>query len=398
MLRGLDADHLVDKAVNAIYVPAGTLLGRWLAVFFVPNLVMLPLAPALPRADFLKIVFIVVAGFATSLVSSAAVSLGIKSAVIAVRNGAPLKEVVSTPTKSVVPSDKLILTLSAIATVSLVLATAVSRLEFSSSVPALISLMPARVYALVVTLLTFSTGQRFGKRVKALLHPLVTCTIGTIVGMWILGFATGTSFFGALANYYVRGGTATSWGGGNILAGLLGPAVISFALQMDARRHLLFGRFMEITGTSLFASVFGLFGTAWLARMLKASSNVRLMVLPRMITAPLAIPIAEILGAPVAMAASIVAVTGLLGASIAISSLNALRIKDPVARGLAAGTSAHGLGTAAMADEPSAFPFAALSMALVGIFSTLLVAAPPVRALLLRVALGSVKHLPKVAA
>jgi putative effector of murein hydrolase len=115
---------------------------------------------------------------------------------------------------------------------------------------------------------------------------------------------------------------------------------------------------------------------------------VRLLVLPRMVTAPLAIPIAQTLGADVALAATVVAVTGLLGASVGRAALDALGVSDPVTRGLAVGTAAHGLGTAAMADEPAAFPFAALAMALVGIFSTMLVTSPPVRALLLRVALG----------
>jgi putative effector of murein hydrolase len=113
-----------------------------------------------------------------------------------------------------------------------------------------------------------------------------------------------------------------------------------------------------------------------------------LMVLPRMVTAPLAIPIAGLLGANVGLAATIVAVTGLLGASLGAPLLNMLGVRDPVARGLAVGTSAHGLGTAAMGDEPASFPFAALGMALVGIFSTLIVSSPQLRALLLLVALG----------
>jgi putative effector of murein hydrolase len=163
---------------------------------------------------------------------------------------------------------------------------------------------------------------------------------------------------------------------------------VSFAFQIDRQRALLRARFGEIAGTSLAAAGFGLFGSAAAARALGASRAVRLMVLPRMVTAPLAVPIADMLGADVAMAATVVALTGLLGANVARACLTVMGVKDPVVRGLAAGTAAHGLGTAAMADEPAAFPFAALGMALVGIFSTMLVASPAVKGLLLRVALG----------
>jgi putative effector of murein hydrolase len=65
------------------------------------------------------------------------------------------------------------------------------------------------------------------------------------------------------------------------------------------------------------------------------------------------------------------------------------RVEDPVARGLAQGASAHGLGTAAMANEPSAFAFAAIAMALTATFSTALVSLAPVRAALIRVAMGA---------
>lgn len=51
------------------------------------------------------------------------------------------------------------------------------------------------------------------------------------------------------------------------------------------------------------------------------------------------------------------------------------------------GSSAHGLGTAALtAEEPDAAAFSAVAMALVGVITTALVTAAPVRAALLLVA------------
>lgn len=204
--------------------------------------------------------------------------------------------------------------------------------------------------------------------------------------MAILGIVTGSGFTHALSGYYIRG---AGWGGGNVLAGLLGPAVITFAFTMDKQRKLALARGVEVVGTALFASLASLFGTAAIARVMRMSSSSSLLVLPRTITAPLAVAIAELLGANVALAASVVALTGLLGANIAATVLTSLGVKDAVVRGLSVGASAHGLGTAALSDEGAAFAFAALAMTLVGIFSTVLVAYAPFRALLIRVALGS---------
>ena len=78
-----------------------------------------------------------------------------------------------------------------------------------------------------------------------------------------------------------------------------------------------------------------------------------------------------------------------MGANIGSKVLDKLGVKDPTARGLSMGTAAHGLGTAALAaTEKAAFPFAAVSMALTGTFSTIIVAIPYLRRLLLAVATG----------
>lgn len=49
---------------------------------------------------------------------------------------------------------------------------------------------------------------------------------------------------------------------------------------------------------------------------------------------------------------------GVLAANFGRSALDALGVKSPVARGLAMGAVGHGIGTAAMASEKEAFPFA----------------------------------------
>ena len=63
-------------------------------------------------------------------------------------------------------------------------------------------------------------------------------------------------------------------------------------------------------------------------------------------------------------------------------------MRDPATRGLALAGAAHGGGLLSLADEPEAFPFAALMMNLSAACAVILVSVPVVRKLLMRVALG----------
>ncbi|KAI0563817.1 hypothetical protein FGB62_34g128 [Gracilaria domingensis] len=361
----------VDRLNTVLFNPSVAFLTRWLAVFFVPNLVMLPLAPSLPSAHVAKIGLIIVCGFFFTLLSTAVVCIALRS-MVSLATGKPPASLSVTSSKGSPPSNPLILVFAVLSMFSFALATRSVR-------------HAATAYALFATLLTFTVGQRFPSGLKMFLHPLVTCTCGTIGAMALLGTATSTPFSAMLATYYTRG---AAWGAGDILASLLGPAVITFAFTMDRQRKLALARVVEVVFGTLFATLASLFGTAFAARLLKLPADTALLVLPRTVTAPLAVAIADLLGANMGLAASVVALTGLLGANIAASVLTAFRVKDPVVRGLSVGASAHGLGTAALSDEGGAFPFAALAMTLVGIFSTVFIAFPPLRLMVIRVAVG----------
>jgi putative effector of murein hydrolase len=94
---------------------------------------------------------------------------------------------------------------------------------------------------------------------------------------------------------------------------------------------------------------------------------------PKSTTAPVAIGIAETLGGSPTLTAVLVIATGLFGAVIATPLLNALRIRDWRARGLAVGVAAHGLGTArAFQVHPVAGSFAGLGMGLNAVLTAIL--------------------------
>ena len=244
------------------------------------------------------------------------------------------------------------------------------------------------------TLAGFVYGARLPKKFKKVVHPLVTCTTLTWAIMWLFAKLVGRSFWSMLTTYKMGKGFhgLAGTGAGDILLFLLGPAVMSLAISMYDKRELIRDNFPQIATAVSVSSLGGLFGTAWMVRLIGlVRPSFRLALLSRNITSPLAMAIAGLLGASpstVSIAVSIVVITGLFGANFGAAILSAAGIQNPVARGMGIGAAAHGLGTAAFVDEKDAFPFSAISMALTATACTCLVSIPAINKLVLLIALN----------
>jgi putative effector of murein hydrolase len=337
----------------------------------------------LHSTQLLKVAAIVVGGFVFTLFTTA-------GSVLAVRKFLPSSDIASTvqvaaeaiTSQAPAPapkafSDTTALALKAIAAVAALLTVVATKMGSPTATDL------STVFMLSTTLSTFVFGARLPKKFTKIVHPLVICTVLTWLAMRIVGKFTGEAFRSMLVSYSAVGGA------GKVLLNFLGPAVISLACQMYDRRKLMEENIGEVSAAIAVSSLGGLFGTAAFVRLLAIGSpNLRLSLLSRNITSPLAMAIAGILGADASLAVSMVVVTGLIGANFGASILDAVGIKDPVARGLGIGAAAHGLGTAAFANEKDAFPFAAIAMALTASACTCLVSVPPIKTAVMKLALG----------
>lgn len=333
-------------------------------------------------AQLLKVGVVVVGGFFFTLLTTACSVLAVRRMQGSSVTTTPLGQssagvAVVAPTAKAF-SDKVMLCLKAASILSGLL-TVLAKRRGSS----VVSNGLATLFMLTATLDTFVFGARLPKRFTKIVHPLVTCTSLTWLSLAIVGRLSGESFRSMLVSYAAVGGA------GKVLLSFLGPAVISLACQMYDRRKLMKENLGEVAAAIVVASFGGLFGTALAVRILNIGSpTLRLSLLSRNITSPLAMAIATILGADVSLAVSMVVVTGLLGANFGASVLDAVGIQDAVARGLGIGAAAHGLGTAAFTSEKDAFPFAAIAMALTASACTVLVSVPVVKSAVLKLALG----------
>lgn len=235
-------------------------------------------------------------------------------------------------------------------------------------------------FMLSATVLSYIAGAALPLRAQTYAHPVMLCGIGANAAAAALGVIRQQSHSAVLHDYMVKGG------GGAWLLKFLGVIILSFGFRLFERRRLIHRHAAAILGGIGFAVVSSLFGTALAARLLHLPPGISRALVPRSATAALALPIAESLDAPLPVTAAAVTCTGVLGAAVARMLLDKTGCTEPLARGVAAASVAHGMATAALGSaEPEALPFAALAYALAGITATLLSALPPVRWLLLAI-------------
>jgi len=248
------------------------------------------------------------------------------------------------------------------------------------------------VFYFALTLFLYVFGARLPAGFVKLVHPLLSSSILTLSAVRILAHVVDMPFHEYLRYFRTGSLSPMKAGAGDILLYLLGPSVVSFAISMYSRRVLLAENFLVVMTAMLVSSFGGLYGTAAFVRLISLGGPngklIRLSCLPRNVTTALAMAVAAMIGGDISITAALVSFTGIIGGSYGKSLLNYLKIHNPIIRGLGIGASAQGLGVASMADEPDAFPFAAMSMVLTAICVTVLASIPVVRDSVVNLALG----------
>lgn len=205
---------------------------------------------------------------------------------------------------------------------------------------------------IIVSILTFGLYRlikALNKKVPfPLFHPLLLTPIVIIGIIFLLKIP---------ANDYI--------GGATFLTHMLGPATIAFAIPIYKNLALLkkhIGMIMvSITAGSLMA-VFSSFG---MSALLHLDKSFLVSVLPRSITTPIAIEVSKDIGGLPTLTTVFVIITGIVGGMMGPTVIKRLAIKSPIAKGLALGMSAHGVGTnKAMEYGEEATTFSTLAMIL----------------------------------
>ena len=146
---------------------------------------------------------------------------------------------------------------------------------------------------------------------------------------------------------------------------LLGPAVVALAWPLWQRRAELRARGLRLVLAGLAGGVATVATAIGLGLMLDLPGEVIRSLVPKSVTAPVAMGLADRLGGVPAMAAVFAVLTGMVGAVSAKALFGLLRVHDWSVRGFALGTTSHGIGAArAMQVHPDAGAYAGLALAL----------------------------------
>jgi predicted murein hydrolase (TIGR00659 family) len=211
----------------------------------------------------------------------------------------------------------------------------------------IVELTRSPVFGLTVTLIVYAGAKWLHGRVKLfLLHPvLVSITI--IIALLSLTRIPYPD--------YMRGG--------GIIAFFLGPAVVALGLPLYDHLRSLRAEALPFLLTTLFASIVGMVASTLPMVLLGGPRDVLLSLVAKSVTTPIAMSISREIGGLPSLTATMVVLTGVVGAVVGPVVMRLLGIGRGIAFGYALGTASHGIGTA-RALEQGELEGAASSLAL----------------------------------
>lgn len=185
-------------------------------------------------------------------------------------------------------------------------------------------------FGVFISLLSYGIGVLLKKKWKlAVFNPLLIAVILTIL------------FLAALkVDYEVYNESA------KYISFLLTPATICLAVPLYEQMELLKKNYRAVL-CGIFSGVLTSFLSVFLfAVLFRLDHSAYVTLLPKSITTAIGMGVSEELGGYVAITVAIIIVTGVIGNVAADAIFRIFKIKEPIARGIALGASAHAIGTA----------------------------------------------------
>lgn len=231
-------------------------------------------------------------------------------------------------------------------------------MTFNSTTQAFGVLIGSQLFLLTFTIGIYMLSLWLFRRTRVgLLHPLITSAAVIIVFL----LATGISY----EQYH----NATA-----LIDFMLGPSVVALGYAMYRQIEQLKANAVSIVTSVVVGSVVGIVSVIAIIRLFGSGQAVEASLVPKSVTTPIAISIAERAGGIGSLTAIVVILTGVFGSIVGPFVLRKLNIRSKIAKGLALGSAAHGVGTAkAMEMGAVEGAVSGLAIGLMGLVTALLV-------------------------
>lgn len=212
--------------------------------------------------------------------------------------------------------------------------------------------------ALVLTLGAYALGLALYERSAR--HPLANPVL-----LAVLLVASAITLLGMPYARYFEGAQFVHF--------LLGTATVALAIPIHKGWASLRGRSRALLLALAAGGATSVLSVLAVARLLGVDSLLTPGLWAKSVTAPIAMGIAERIGASPTLTAVYAVSTGIMGAMLGRFVLDALGLKAWWQRGFALGVAAHGIGTSrALSVHPQAGAYASLGMGLHGVLGALL--------------------------
>ncbi len=134
--------------------------------------------------------------------------------------------------------------------------------------------------------------------------------------------------------------------GGDFIGFFLVPATAALALSIYRQAWLLKRNFLPIIIGSAVGSLVSMGSVYGLCTLFGLDEVMTASLIPKSVTSPIAMEVSVQFGGEPSITVAAVLVTGIVGAIFAPAFIKLFRVKNPIAAGVAIGTSSHALGTA----------------------------------------------------
>ena len=185
-------------------------------------------------------------------------------------------------------------------------------------------------FGVLVSILAYEVGVLLKKKFKfALLNPLLISIV--IIILILVGFHIDYDTYND---------------GAQLLSYLLTPATVCLAIPLYEQMELLKKNWKAIMGGIISGVLTSAVCILVLCLIFHLEHDMFVTLLPKSITTAIGMGVSEELGGLVTITVAVIIVTGVIGNVIGEAVCKLFRIYEPIAKGLALGTSSHAIGTA----------------------------------------------------
>lgn len=209
-------------------------------------------------------------------------------------------------------------------------------------------------FGVMISILAYEFGVFLKKKTKlAICNPLLVAVAAVMVLLAILKVDYETYKEGA-----------------DLLSYLLTPATVCLAVPLYEQMSLLKSNVKAIMAGILSGVLTSLLSILLMGMLFGIDHELYVTLLPKSITTAIGMGVSEELGGIVTITVAVIIITGIVGNVIGEQVCSLFRIQEPIAKGIAMGTSAHAIGTArAMEMGEVEGAMSSLSIAVAGLLT-----------------------------